>query len=95
MTHTIAQPGLHAHSWDPENDLMKQFVVQKRIEGDKGWNSLASFADYGLGFDYVYDRTPKVEEGQYQGMGLYDGSFRIWDQFEDEYWVFTPISELG
>lgn len=39
--HTTAQPGLHAHSWAPEHDLMKRFVVERRTPS--GWLAMASF----------------------------------------------------
>lgn len=40
--HTVTQAGLHGHSHDPENDLMKPFVLEYRAPGY--WVALASFA---------------------------------------------------
>jgi hypothetical protein len=40
--HTAAQPGLRGHSWDPENDLLKKFLVVRAIPGG-GWLGMASF----------------------------------------------------
>ena len=41
MTHTIEQPGLHAHSWSPEFDLMKRWVLYKKTPS--GWLAVRSF----------------------------------------------------
>lgn len=33
MTHSKIQPGLHEHSWKPEDDLMKRYIVWKELPG--------------------------------------------------------------
>jgi hypothetical protein len=38
--HTQTQPGLHAHSWDRANDLMKRYVLER--ETPSGWLALKS-----------------------------------------------------
>ena len=92
MTHTIEQPGLHAHSWDPEHDLLKQFMVQKRIEQDKGWLGVVSFSDYGDAFDYIHAHSEKYPNSDLgvpgTDLAIYDGTYRVWDQFRDESWTF-------
>ena len=40
--HTAEQPGLQTTSWDPENDLMKQFVIEINRPGQHGWLAMAS-----------------------------------------------------
>jgi hypothetical protein len=38
--HTQSQPGLHAHSWDSDHDLMKRYVLERQTPS--GWLALKS-----------------------------------------------------
>lgn len=79
MAHTIAQPGLHAHSWDPDTDLMKQFVVQRSLGEGKGWLSLASFHALFEAVGNEWDReAADIVNRTYQHR-----AYRIWDQFNN------------
>lgn len=83
MTHTIEQPGLHAHSWNPETDLLKQFVVQKSLGENKGWLALSSFHDYEDAIDDMEDR---------EGISAEPRDYRVWDQFENKVAFIDPES---
>lgn len=45
MTHTTEQPGLHAHSWNPDDDLMKRFLVYEKTPMGY-WLAIKSFENY-------------------------------------------------
>lgn len=48
--HTVAQPGLRGHSFNPDDNLLKQFRLDKEItnaDPDKShWLAIASFDDW-------------------------------------------------
>ena len=43
LTHTKEQPGLHAHSWRPEDDLMKRYEVRVSTNPKFGFMAVSSF----------------------------------------------------
>lgn len=67
--HKASQPGLRGHSHDPEQDLMKQFVVWRKVPN--GWLGLYSF--------------PTKEKAQLyiSGQSLMN-TFRVTDQFNGD-----------
>lgn len=42
QAHTAAQPGLRGHSWNPDSDLLKRFIMERSMLGG-GWSGVASF----------------------------------------------------
>lgn len=88
MTHTKEQPGLHAHSWDPEHDLLKKYMVQKSLGEGRGWLGVASFSDYGDAYDYIH----AAEANEYGYVERYTGTYRVWDQFSNESWKFEEFN---
>lgn len=43
QAHTQAQPGLRGHSWNPDTDLLKRYVLERSLGPERGWLALASF----------------------------------------------------
>lgn len=72
-THGIAPSGLWSHSHDPANDLMKQYVVERKTPA--GWLAIAS---YDTAARAVLSLPRSVVPG---------GDWRIWDNFADEVWL--------
>lgn len=68
LGHKADQPGLRGHSHDPENDLMKRFVVSKKVK--HGWLALKSYDDQPDANHYIAEQS------------LMD-TFRVVDQFDD------------
>lgn len=67
--HKASQPGLRGHSHDPEQDLMKQFVVWKKVK--YGWLGVKSYVDQGSAQHFIAQQN------------LLD-TFRITDQFNGD-----------
>lgn len=63
--HTTEQPGLRGHSHDPENDLLKRFVVAKKVK--HGWLWLQTF-------------NTMQEAGEYAWTLELDTEFKIMDR---------------
>lgn len=53
LGHKADQPGLRGHSHDPENDLMKRYVVATSPKLGYGWLWVASFDTFDEASDYV------------------------------------------
>lgn len=71
LPHTQEQPGLRGHSHDPENDLMKQFVVfEKKTHG---WLGVKSFKRAESGVDWVFNQPDATSR-----------RFKIVDQFNPD-----------
>lgn len=85
MTHTESQPGLHAHSWNPEFDLIKRFRVDQRVSAKPtrfskkpkpmGWLCRRSFESLDVAVWYAKSQIAKNEPER--GM---DMVFQIVDQ---------------
>lgn len=96
MTHTVEQPGLHAHSWNPEDDLMKQYVVQRSLGEGKGWLAVSSFWEFNGAYDDAFTREANSvyfdEEADYWKFTEH----RVEDQFNSiihrfQQWHHPPI----
>ena len=72
--HTVAQPGLQSGSWDPETDLMKQYVVE-RNDGH-GWVALLSF--------HTREVSGQVRDARSMNDYTEGVRWRVWDQFKNE-----------
>lgn len=79
--HTQEQPGLRGHSHDPENDLLKQFVVYEKVS--HGWLALKSFNRSESGVDWVFNQ--KDQESR---------NFKIVDQFDNDRLLWEENSKL-
>lgn len=53
------QPGLWAHSHDAEHDLMKEFIVYKRVAGLRV--GIASFDTSAKAWDFILSRHDALE----------------------------------
>lgn len=60
--HTAEQPGLRAHSWNPESDLLKQFRVDRTRGPEQGWTGVASFATYDAAWHDAWHREHRTQE---------------------------------
>ncbi len=73
MTHTTQQPGLHAHSWNPDTDLMDRYRLDRSLGENRGWLAIASFQT----FDEVSaDVIARRNDGDFK-------AYRVFDQFAD------------
>lgn len=74
--HTDTQPGLRGHSWDPEFDLLKQFVVGRNLpRGGTLW--LASFHTLQEAVDNMLARIDALPTED-----VWRDMFTIIDQFD-------------
>lgn len=81
LGHKTSQPGLRGHSHDPDQDLMKQFVVARKLPtGGNLW--LASFDNKADAWDDIETR-PTNE------------MFRIINQFSNEIIWDDATSPIG
>lgn len=71
--HKVDQPGLRGHSHDPENDLMKKFVVRVGLTNMDGWMWVASFDNQDAAEAYANLKYWET-----------DSEVQIWDQFNNE-----------
>lgn len=94
MTHTEAQPGLHAHSWRPEDDLMKQFTVWRRTLS--GWLAVESRDTLSEALSAVQKRRSHPEE--YPGTPTHPSqpqTYRITQELGDgSKYLFCWIGEV-
>ena len=58
--HLINQPGLRAHSVDPDNNLMKRYVVAYHPPGGIGWIWERSFHTLRFAEEYWWNGKPNV-----------------------------------
>jgi hypothetical protein len=82
MAHTVAQPGLHAHSWDAETDLMKKYVLEVKTES--GWLAVESHASRADALDAFVSSVNKGIDD------LLFIEYRVYDQFSNEAVVWGP-----
>ena len=75
MAHTIEQPGLHAHSWNSETDLMKRWVVYTKTPGMLGRLALRSFDHFDEAWKSLPETTNEFVDGFYR---LVDADGGIW-----------------
>lgn len=75
--HLTTNPGLRAHSVDPDNNLMKRFVVAYHPKGGFGWVESISFDSYVEAMDYlcenIFDNQAQVFDNKTQKV-LYQDS---------------------
>lgn len=70
--HTDSQPGLRGHSHDPENDLLKRFVVMQGLNTKNWWMWVASFNTQREALHWLLEDDENSEK-----------EYRIIDQFND------------
>lgn len=75
--HKESQPGLRGHSHDPEQDLMKRYVVREALQRSNGYIWVASFSDLAKGIMWTLDEDPEGRR-----------DFDIIDQFNGNVVVF-------
>lgn len=79
LGHKTDQPGLRGHSHDPENDLMKKYVVALGMTTKGWWLWVASFDNLVDAGVYIGRNQPVDSDKEYKILDQFTDNETVWE----------------